>query len=52
VFSVVGAVGIIGGGVLYYMGAKRAGSAKEAQRARVTPVITSRSMSISWMGTF
>jgi hypothetical protein len=52
VFSVVGAVGIIGGGVLYYMGAKRAGSATEAQSARVTPVITSRSMSISWMGTF
>jgi hypothetical protein len=52
IFSVVGAVGIVGGGVLYYMGAKRAGKSKEKQSSRVTPMVTSDGMSISWMGTF
>ncbi len=51
VFSVVGAVGIVGGGVLYYMGAKRAG-AKEQRTSRILPVVSSEGMSISWMETF
>tara|TARA_R110002096_G_scaffold361075_3_gene554114 strand:+ start:5673 stop:6590 length:918 start_codon:yes stop_codon:yes gene_type:complete len=52
IFSMVGAVGIVGGGVLYYMGAKRKGASKEKQSARVTPIVTADGMSISWMGTF
>ncbi len=49
-FSAIGAAGIVGGGVLYYLGAGT-GHAKETH-SRITPLLSPTRATISWTGNF
>ncbi len=51
IFSLVGAVSIVGGGVLYFLGSK-AGQEDADRTSRLTPIVDSQGVSLHWMGNF